>query len=209
MSELHDLRARIKECSACDLRKGCTQVVPGCGAFDTAGAEIDPSEARILFVGEGPGAEEDKTGRTFVGWSGELLRRSIKAAGIPDDYYFIDNTVRCRPPDNRDPKPDEIEACWPWMVEVLKTLKLLKIIVPMGKPALRTMAFKLGFQKKIGQLPITKLAGKPFYLEDRGLYIFPLFHPAFANRQNDRRAEFIAHLQYLGKAYAGWVRRKR
>jgi uracil-DNA glycosylase family 4 len=208
MSKLDELRKSIKLCTACGLRSGCTQVVPGCGAVDPSGKEIDPQDARILFVGEGPGANEDTAGRPFIGRSGNLLRESIKSSAIPDDFYYITNTVRCRPEDNRDPMPDEIEACWPWMVEVLKTLKKVKIIVPLGKPAVRTMAFKLGFQKQIGQLPITKIAGKPIYLEDRKLYVYPMFHPAFALRGYDRREEFVAHLRYLGKAYPGWLQRK-
>lgn len=208
MSKLDELRERIKGCSACRLRAGCAQVVPGGGAVDPSGTEIDPKDARILFIGEGPGADEDKSGRPFVGRSGSLLRESIKSSGIPDDFYYITNTVRCRPENNRDPAPDEIEACWPWMVEVFKTLTKTKIIVPMGKPAVRTMAFKLGFQKQIGQLPITKVAGKPIFLEERRLYVYPMFHPAFAVRGNERREEFVAHLRYLGKAYPGWLQRK-
>jgi DNA polymerase len=208
VSQLDKLREEIKTCTACGLRETCTQVVPGSGAVDPSGTEIDPQEARILFVGEGPGANEDQAGRPFVGRSGDLLRETIKSSAIPPEYYYIDNTVRCRPPDNRDPMPGEIEACWPWMVKVLKTLKRVKIIVPMGKPAVRTMAFKLGFQKQIGQLPITKIAGKPIYLDDRKLYVYPMFHPAFAIRGNERREEFVAHLRYLGKAYPGWLQRK-
>jgi DNA polymerase len=208
VSQLSELHTRVKECKACGLRATCAQVVPGSGAFDPSGTEIDPKDARILFVGEGPGAEEDKVGRPFVGRSGNLLRMSIKAAAIPDDFYYITNTVRCRPPENRDPMPDEIEACWPWMAETLKALPNIKIIVPMGKPAVRTMAFKIGFQKEIGQLPITKIAGKPIYLQSRNLYVYPMFHPAYAIRGNDKTDEFGAHLRYLGKAYPGWLQRK-
>lgn len=207
-SRLELLRTAMKECTACGLRAGCTQVVPGCGAFGPGGVEIDPQNARIVFVGEGPGENEDIVGRPFVGRAGNLLRQSIKSSAIPDPFYYITNTVRCRPPDNRDPMPDEIEACWKWTVRELKALTRTKIIVPLGKPAVRTLAFKLGFQKQIGQLPITKIAGKPIYMEARKLYVFPMFHPAFAMRGRDRQEEFVSHLRYLGKAYLGWLKRK-
>lgn len=208
MSQLDDLRNEIKKCTACDLRANCTQVVPGSGLFGPNGEEINPRNARILFLGEGPGNDEDKIGRPFIGRSGKLLREAIKSSGIPGDFCYITNTVRCRPENNRDPSPKEIEACWPWTVKVLKTLKRIKIIVPLGKPAVRTLAFKLGFQKEIGQLPITKIAGKPIYLDKRRLYIYPVFHPAFALRGGDRREEFVMHIRYLGKAYHGWLERK-
>jgi len=156
------LKEEVSKCCACGLRAQAKQVVLADGN----------EEARILFVGEGPGAEEDKSGTPFVGRSGDLLRGNIKACYFPPKYTYIDNTVRCRPPGNRDPLPEEMDACWKWTAATLKALRHLKIIVPLGKPALHTLAYRLGFYDKIGQLPITKLAGKPIWLDDRRLYVF-------------------------------------
>jgi DNA polymerase len=187
----------IKNCQKCGLREQCTQTVPGEGE----------QQAVIMFVGEGPGQREDQQGIPFVGRAGALLRQSIMRAGIKPELHYITNIVRCRPPENRDPFPDEIEACWPWM---LQTLKLIapKILVPLGKSALYPLARQLGFSNKVGQLTITKLAGKPFYVEKRSLYVMPLFHPAYCLRRSDAREEFESHMLYLGKAYQGWCARK-
>lgn len=199
MSALEDLHNEIKECQRCHLRKQCTQAVPGDGE----------ATATIAFIGEGPGQREDQLGIPFVGRGGQLLRGHMRAAGIlqKKHLWYITNIIRCRPPENRDPHPDEVEACWEW---TSKTLKIIapKIIVPLGKAALYPLAHRLGFSNKIGQLTITKLAGKPFYVEERKIYVIPFFHPAYALRRRDVDEEFRSHMLYLGKAYPGWAERK-
>jgi len=193
LQDLHDL---IKKCSKCRLRATCTQVVPGEG----------PQNAKIVFIAEAPGEEEDKQGRPLIGRSGQLFRNALKAASIKEDEVFISNTCKCRPPDNREPNPDEIEACWPWTLQLLQRISP-KIIVPLGAPATMTLAMRFDFQKQLGGSKITQIAGKPVFLAKRHFYVFPMFHPSFANRQNERRSEFQAHMRYLGKAMNGWLER--
>lgn len=197
MEKLEALHQSIRECESCDLRKECTQVVPGDGT----------QTAPIMFVGEAPGADEDAQGIPFIGRSGSLLRDNLQKARIKEDIRYITNMVRCRPPDNRTPLPAELEACWPHMIATLRLIKP-RILVTLGKPATFTMAHKLGFSKKVGQLSITKLAGKPIYVEERKLYVFPVFHPSYALRRRSSRDEFRAHIKYLGVAYRGWLERK-
>jgi uracil-DNA glycosylase family 4 len=194
---LDDLHEKIRACTACGLREGCTQVVTGSG----------PPSAPIVFVGEAPGENEDKTGIPFVGDFGVLLRNSIERAQIPRQMCYITHLVRCRTPSDRVPAFDEIESCWPHMLALLKHIRP-RILVTLGKPATFTMANKLGFRKKVGSLTITKLAGKPIYVKERTLYVFPVFHPAYALRGKENREKFKADLQYLGKAYPMWVARK-
>ncbi len=199
MNALEDLHAEMIKCNKCDLRKQCTQVVPGDGE----------QTATILFIGEGPGQREDQVGVPFVGRAGQLLRASMRSANIlqKKHLWYVSNIVRCRPPENRDPTHKEIEACWDWTLKTLKTIAP-KILIPLGKSALYPLAHRLGFANKIGQLKITKLAGKPFYVEKRGIYVMPFFHPSYAIRRSDAREAFESHMQYLGKAYSGWSERK-
>jgi DNA polymerase len=163
-----------------------------------------PSRAYLLFLAEAPGATEDEHGRPLIGKAGRIFRNSAEQAGIDLDKCYIGNICRCKPPENRTPNPDEVEACWPW---VLKTLQLIKprIIVPLGDTALRTLAYKFGFQKFLRKDKITNLAGKPFYVEDRKFYVFPMVHPSYAARRRDVREAFRAHFVYLKEAIPGWL----
>ncbi|GAF70259.1 unnamed protein product [marine sediment metagenome] len=197
MSKLEVLHQQIVLCEQCDLcRQGRSQVVPGEG----------PEDALIAFFGEGPGQHEDEQGRPFVGRAGQFLRSTLQSNRIPWKDVYISNTVRCRPPDNRDPLPEEAEACWQWTLQTLKVIEP-RIIVTLGKPALMTMARKLGFSKKVGQATITKLAGKPIFVEERNFYCFPMLHPAYALRRMDARESFSAHMKYLKVAIPGWLER--
>lgn len=196
MDELEELNTEIKRCNRCRLRNGCTQVVPGEGRAD----------ASIVFLGEGPGQEEDEQGRPFVGRSGSLLREYLRLVGINTQEVYISNVVRCRPPDNRLPNPDEIEACWPWTQRMLKLIRPV-IIVTLGKTPLTALSQQLGFFKKVGQNSITKLAGVPIYLEQNGVYIYPTLHPAYACRRADARRDFEGQLRYLKEAYPMWIKR--
>ena len=190
---LAEIREQMLACAKCKLRLGCAQVVVGEG----------PADALLAFFGEGPGADEDARGRPFVGRSGQLLRSTMERNRIPCKTVFIDNMVRCRPPENRDPNPDEIEACWPWTRLVLRAIRP-KVIVTLGRPALMTIANKLGF--KIKQT-FSNQVGEPIYIEKRRLYVFPMFHPAYAARRNDIRREFNGHMSYLNEAIPYWLER--
>jgi len=196
MDALSNLHSEIKACTQCSLRQGCTQVVPG---------EGNP-EAGVVFFAEAPGAVEDERGRPLIGRSGTYFRIELARAGIKENEVYLSNIVRCRPPENRDPLPEEIESCWTWTLKTLQVIRP-KVIVPMGRPALVTLSQKLGFHKKVGQNPIMKLAGIPFFVEEKHFFVFPIFHPAFAIRRSSLKPEFRAHLMYLAKAIPDWMRR--
>lgn len=190
------LHRDMKACNACGLHTGCRQVVPGEGS----------AEALIVFLAEGPGETEDKRGLPLVGWAGKLFRSELRKSGLDQVPHYISNMVRCRPPDNRDPLPEEIKACWPWTLKTLQYIRP-KVVVPMGKPALFTLAHVFDFGKKLGgQAKITKLAGVPIYLEDRDFYVYPLVHPSFARRNKSAAVEFSHHIMYLRQALPGWLR---
>ena len=194
--DLDQLHTEIKACTGCPLRQGCTQVVPG---------EGNP-KAGVVFFAEAPGAKEDEEGRPLIGRAGTFFRIGLHRAGIPEKDVYMSNIVRCRPEDNRDPLPEEMESCWKWTLQTLQLIKP-KVLVPMGRPALVTLSQKLGFSKRVGQNPIMKLAGLPFYVEDKHFFVFPMYHPAFAIRRTTLKPEFRAHLLYLAKAIPGWMRR--
>lgn len=175
-------------CQRCKLADaGRTQVVFGMG---------DP-HADLMFVGEGPGAEEDRQGLPFVGRSGQLLDKvMLEELGITRDRVFIANTVKCRPPGNRDPEPDEIAACRPWLEQQLSLIDP-KVVVTLGN-----FATKLLLGTKEG---ITKLRGKSYPF--RNGVLIPTFHPAAVLRGGGEplaqmRADFIRAKQALAEAGA-------
>jgi len=111
--ELEALHQEMRSCRACELRGGCSLVVPGEGAAD----------ALVVFFGEGPGEDEDKEGRPFVGRSGQFLREQMRLNSIETEKVYISNIARCRPPENRTPTMAEMEACWPWTEKTLHVIK--------------------------------------------------------------------------------------
>ncbi len=166
MTPLEELKAKAQNCRACRLAETRTQVVFGRG---------NP-EARLMFVGEAPGAEEDKQGLPFVGKAGQLLDRILEAAGIDPNEVYITNVVKCRPPGNRTPLPDEVKICTQlWLLPEIEIVRP-QIIVPLGSVATQ---FFLG-QK----VSITKVRGKWF--EWNGIKVFPMFHPAYLLRNPSR-----------------------
>lgn len=161
-SPLEQLARQASTCTACRLAEGRTQVVFGMGDAD----------ADLMFVGEGPGAEEDKQGLPFVGRSGQLLDRLIaEELGRTRATCYIGNTTKCRPPGNRDPKPDEVEACWPWLDQQLQLIRP-KVVITLGN-----FASKKLLETDVG---ITRLRGKAYPF--RGGWLVPTFHPAAALR---------------------------
>lgn len=152
------LREEAIGCVRCRLSEGRTQVVFGVG---------DPS-ADLVFVGEGPGAEEDRRGEPFVGRSGQLLDRlMVEEMGLDRSRCYIANVVKCRPPDNRDPRPDEIAACRPYLEEQLRLIDP-KVVVTLGN-----FASKLLLDTTEG---ITRLRGRTYPFGSATLV--PTFHPA-------------------------------
>ncbi|HIQ63713.1 MAG: uracil-DNA glycosylase [Christensenellales bacterium] len=156
----------IAQCHACRLRAGCTRVVPG---------EGNP-RARLLLIGEGPGREEDRLGRPFVGEAGQLLDRMLASIGLTRADVYIANAVKCRPPRNRTPEPDEIAACLPFL-RAQTALIRPQIIVLLGATALRAV---LG-----PQMRITRDRGR--WVERKGVWMMPMFHPAALLRDESKK----------------------
>lgn len=156
------LEARAQACLKCRLHEVRTKVVFGEGDL----------RARLVFVGEGPGYEEDQSGRPFVGRAGQLLDKIISAMGLARPAVYICNVVKCRPPENRTPAPEEAAACWPYLEEQLMLLRP-KVIVALGSPAAKTL-----LRTSEG---ITSLRGQ--WREWRGIRVMPTYHPAFVLRQ--------------------------
>jgi uracil-DNA glycosylase len=155
---LEELAQEASGCTRCPLAAGRTQVVFGMGNPD----------AGLVFIGEGPGAEEDRQGLPFVGRSGQLLDRLVaEEMGLTRDDCYIANVVKCRPPDNRDPRPEEIAACRPWLEAQLDVIAP-RVIVTLGN-----FASKLLLDTTTG---ITKLRGRSYPY--RGGVLIPTFHPA-------------------------------
>jgi DNA polymerase len=188
-ASLDALGAEASGCTRCRLAVGRTQVVFGTGT---------PS-ADLLFVGEGPGAEEDRQGLPFVGRSGKLLDRLMEEElGFGRASCYIANIVKCRPPGNRDPKPDEIEACRPWLEGQLEHLRP-RVIVTLGNTATRTL---LGTTQGV-----TRLRGKTYPWRD--IVLVPTYHPAAVLRGGpssmaEMRADLVrAKLALTGAGAAG------
>ncbi|HEY1905881.1 MAG TPA: uracil-DNA glycosylase [Myxococcaceae bacterium] len=158
---LEEVRRALGDCKRCKLCSGRKNLVFGVG---------NP-KARLVFVGEGPGAEEDNQGIPFVGAAGQLLTRMIAAMGYTRDEVYICNVVKCRPPGNRNPEPDEIAACQPFLEAQLKAIGP-SVIVALGKFAAQTLLRT--------DTPITRLRGQ--WREYVGIPLMPTFHPAYLLR---------------------------
>ncbi len=167
---LADIRTDIGDCRRCKLAPTRTHLVFGDG---------NP-EARLVFVGEAPGADEDATGIPFVGKAGQLLNKIIEAIGMKREDVYICNVVKCRPPENRTPERDEIAACNGFLHRQLAIIKP-KIIVALGAPS----AFTLLGDNKIGS--ITRIRGT--FFDYRGTPLMPTFHPAYLLRSPDKKRE--------------------
>lgn len=150
------IAAEVEVCKRCRLYQGATKAVPGAG---------NPT-AEIMFIGEGPGYYEDKSGLPFVGRSGEYLEKLLQSIGLKRDDVFIGNVVKHRPPENRDPLPDEIEACRPWLDSQIDIIQPL-VIATLGRHSM-SRYFPGG--------KITQIHGQPKYADGRAYY--PLYHPA-------------------------------
>lgn len=161
-ASLDELRAEIGDCRRCKLCKGRTHIVFGVG---------NP-RAKLMFVGEGPGRDEDLQGEPFVGRAGQLLTDIItKGMGMKREDVYIANVVKCRPPENRNPESDEVAACEPFLKKQIDLVRP-DVIVGLGKFAVQTL-----LQSKV---PITKLRGN--WHSYHGIKLMPTFHPAYLLR---------------------------
>jgi len=182
MPSLAEVERQASVCTRCALAAGRTNVVFGVG---------DPS-ADLMFVGEGPGAQEDLQGEPFVGRSGQLLDRLVQdELGLGRDRFYIANVVKCRPPANRDPQPDEITTCRPWLESQIE------IVDPVVVVTLGNFATKLLLDTTEG---ITRVRGRAYPF--RGGMLVPTFHPAAALRSGGAtlakmRADLVRAKQLL------------
>jgi DNA polymerase len=158
---LRVVREELGDCTRCKLCRGRTQIVFGVGNPD----------ADLVFVGEGPGRDEDEQGEPFVGRAGQLLTRMIAAMGLARQDVYICNVIKCRPPDNRNPEPDEVAACEPFLRMQLEAIRP-RLIVALGNFAVQTL-----LRTRAG---ITALRGR-FHLY-HGIQLMPTYHPAFLLR---------------------------
>ena len=174
--------------------KGCVQCALSKGRTNTVFGEGDP-DADIVFIGEGPGADEDASGRPFVGRAGELLTKMIAAMGLSREQVFIANMVKCRPPGNRTPAPEELAACWGYLVRQLQIIAP-KAIVTMGNPSTQALLnTRVGITRVRGTFQPLPEIGEGL----AGISVMPTFHPAYVLRQYtpDIRSKVWSDLQQV------------
>jgi len=173
---LDDIREELTDCRRCPLCAGRATVVFGVG---------NP-RARLMFVGEGPGSEEDRLGEPFVGAAGKRLDRWIARIGLRREDVYIANIVKCRPPGNRAPLPEEAKVCLPYLLRQIRAIRP-EIVCTLGATALN---FLLGVEEKI-----TRERGK--WRERDGVPVLPTYHPAFILRNAARETEVIGDFDAL------------
>jgi uracil-DNA glycosylase family 4 len=176
--ELEQIKQQALVCVKCRLCESRKKVVFGEGNL----------RARLMFVGEAPGFNEDQQGRPFVGSAGELLAKMISAMGFSRDDVYIANVIKCRPPENRDPEAEEIAACSPYLQ------KQIELISPNVIVALGTFAAQVLLEN---DLSISRIRGKPWpkKIGEVELTVFPTFHPAFLLRNAERKKDVWEDLQ--------------
>jgi uracil-DNA glycosylase len=175
---LEDIRLALGDCTRCPLCKGRNRIVFGGG---------NPA-ARIVFVGEAPGREEDRQGIPFVGEAGQLLDRILFAMGLKREDVYICNVEKCRPPGNRDPQPEEIEACEPFLKRQLAAIHP-QVLVTLGKFAAQTLLRE--------RTPISRLRGH--WREYEGIPLMPTFHPAFLLRNPSSKRDVWTDMKKVMK----------
>ncbi len=171
---LEDLENSIKGCNKCKLCNSRNNIVFGIGN----------KNAKIMFIGEGPGADEDAQGIPFVGKAGQLMNKAFEGIGLKRDDVYIANIVKCRPPQNRNPEKDEVEACINYLRNQVMIIKP-KIIVLLGNVALKNI---LG-----DEYGITKVRGN--WIERKGIWYMPTFHPAALLRDESKKLDFWKDLK--------------
>ncbi len=173
---IHALEQEVLVCQRCQLANGRTKAVPGYGNI----------QAITMFVGEGPGFDEDRQGRPFVGRSGQFLTEMLKSVGIQREDVYITNVVKCRPPNNRDPLPEELAACSDYLTRQVELINP-RIIVTLGR---------FSMQRWLPGAAITKVHGQVRNI-GRGRVVLAMFHPAAALRNPQWRDEFAKDIQIL------------
>lgn len=171
--EMDELEKSIINCKKCKLCQRRQNIVFGEGNTNT----------KVMFIGEGPGGDEDKEGRPFVGRAGQLMNKAFDVVGIKRENVYIANIIKCRPPQNRDPEPDEIEACINYLRNQVMIIKP-QIIVLLGRISLQNIVGK--------EYKITASRGK--WIEKKGILYMPTWHPAALLRDETKKIDFIKDL---------------
>jgi len=184
--KLDKLNTEMSACSKCALRAGCTSVVPGEGS----------AEAEIMFIGEGPGKKEDELGRPFVGAAGKFLGEMLGLINLKREQIYIANIVKCRPPENRDPLPEEIETCWPWLMKQIKIIDP-KLIVTLGRHSMERFLPSAGWRKKISEVHGKAMRREIPEIGKRVFYT--LYHPAAALYNGSMREVLIKDFKRIPK----------
>lgn len=174
-ASLDTIAARVRVCTQCELHRMRTNAVPGHG---------NPN-AEVMFIGEGPGWHEDRQGLPFVGAAGQFLNEMLQSIGLSRDEVFITNIVKCRPPGNRDPLPDEIAACSAYLDAQIAAIKP-KVIVTLGR---------FSMARWFPNERISRIHGQPRRFGD--VVVVPMYHPAAALHQSSLRATIEADMAKL------------
>lgn len=175
VNTLQEIAQRIAVCTDCPLSKSRNRVVPGDG----------PDDADLMFIGEAPGYYEDQQGQPFVGPAGRFLEQLLASIGLDRSQVFITNVVKCRPPGNRDPLPNEISSCSKYLTRQLELLNP-KVVVTLGRHSLGRF---------LPDKAISRVHGKPLVVEGRT--IFPMYHPAAALHQQRYRQTIIQDMRAI------------
>ena len=177
-NDLTSLNEVVKKCKKCNLHKTRKNTVFG---------EGDPG-SNIMIIGEAPGREEDEVGRPFIGRAGKLLNEFLKSIGLNRDLVFIVNTIKCRPPENRDPEIVEINACSDYLDQQINIIKP-KVLVLLGKIAANRL---------LGEdIPMSELRLKKFFIDKYDIPIIVFYHPAYILRSPSQKKKVWDDLQYL------------
>lgn len=180
--QLQELNEQMKACCSCALRGTCKQVVPGAGSAD----------AKIMFIGEAPGQKEDELGIPFVGAAGKFLDEMLSTINLKRGDIYIANVVKCRPPGNRDPLPDEVAICWTWLLDQIRIIQP-KLIVTLGRHSMGRFLPNAKISEMHGQAmrrEIDHLGKQVFYI---------LYHPAAALYNGSMRDILIKDFKRIPK----------
>ena len=179
-SSLEAVRSELGDCRRCKLHPYRTQIVFGIG---------NP-QAKLVFIGEAPGRDEDLQGEPFVGQAGQLLNKIIQAIQLRREEIYIANIIKCRPPENRNPEPDEIASCEPFLIKQLQVIRP-RLICALGAFAARTL---LKTEEKISSL-------RGNFHEYQGIPLMPTYHPAYLLRNPSRKREVWEDMKKIKKEY--------
>jgi DNA polymerase len=177
---LQDIRLDLGDCRRCRLAKDRKNIVFGAGS----------SSAKLLFVGEGPGFEEDQQGEPFVGPAGQLLTKIIEAIHLSREQVYICNIVKCRPPRNRNPQPDEIKTCFQFLDRQIAAIRP-DFICALGSVAAQTLLNT--------DVPISRLRGR--FHDYKGIKLLPTYHPAYLLRNTEKKRDVWGDMKMLMKEY--------